>query len=176
MAKKDVQMRHVVDTLFRAKQRLQELQYDEDLPQELGSPATDAQLQSLVSELGGPLPPSYEAFLRLHDGWTEFDGGAQILSTEERKKNWVLERLAGIKAHLKSFGDDPVLDDAFIVVLGVDESNFTYFDKTKRLENGELEVVHYDLEDGEYGRYPSFLAFLEDALSDTEAMIEEEEG
>ena len=42
-----------------------------------------------------------------------------------------------------------------------DVSDVAYFDKTKPTGGGELETVYTSLRSGEWGRFPSFKAFLE---------------
>jgi hypothetical protein len=43
--------------------------------------ASEVALTRAEERLGRPLPPSYRAFLRLHDGWPRFFDGASLLGT-----------------------------------------------------------------------------------------------
>jgi hypothetical protein len=148
------------------------LQYDEDSPQSLGPPATAEQIARVERALGMPLPPSYAAFLRQHNGWTEWSGGAMILPADVRDAPWVSQRIKQFREHFREFFDERTLNDAFIVLLGEDEPDFVYLDKSKPTERGELEVVHTDLIHGEWGRYPDFAAFLESAANIAESRVE----
>ena len=166
------QIRGTVQRLVKARQEYFVLTYDEDSPQVLGPPATAQQLSALARKLGSPLPPTYAAFLRLHNGWLEWSGGARVLSTEEHDEPWVKKRMEQVRYHFKEFFDERVLDSAFVVILGEDEPDFVYLDKSKPFANGEFEVVHTDLIRGEFGRYPDFASFLEAAAESSERLVE----
>ncbi len=150
-----------VARLEKSKQEYFELEFDEDDPQVLNPPATAAQLSDVEHRLGAPLPPSYHAFLASHNGWLEFSGGAMLLPSDEHDKPWVAKRMKRIREHLREFADASVLDNAFIVMLGADEKNFAYLDKSKPKGAGELEVVYSDMVDGDLGRFEDFASFLE---------------
>ena len=66
-----------------------------------------------------------------------------------------------------------MLDNAFPVMLGDEESVFVVLDLSKRDEHGELSVVQWDLDEGEVGTSDSFLDFLEDEL---EAALDDLDG
>jgi hypothetical protein len=172
----DPSIQSLVEKLKNAMQRLNVLRFDEDDPSELGLPCNETQISTVRTDLGMPLPPSYEEFLRLHNGWTEFLGEAPLLSAEDRSSSWYFSRVQGIREHLNSFGDPDFLLNGFLILVHPDVSSLLYLDKGRPTAEGELEVVYYSLRDGEYERYPSFKGFLESWLLSLKKEIAEEES
>jgi len=162
-----------IDRLRNANNAYSLLEFDEDSQQILNPPATAAQIADVERRLGATLPPSYRAFLGLHNGWTDFTGGAMILPSEEFDKPWVDQRTKRIHEHIREFEQPGLLKNAFFIMLGEDEPDFVYFDKSKRSPEGEMEVVHWDMVQGELDRYPDFAAFLEDQAKTMEALVDE---
>ncbi|MEM9458375.1 MAG: SMI1/KNR4 family protein [Myxococcota bacterium] len=167
----DQDMKKTVAELRDAMQEEHLREYDEDSPQELRPPATDEQIRKLAKRFGGRIPPSYEAFLRLHNGWMSFSGNAMLLPADEHDEPWVAERLAWFRKLLADDNEDDILDDSVVVMLGPDEPDFVVIDLSERSDDGECEVVHFDLKDGELSRSDDFVEFLEDTL----AAVNEEE-
>lgn len=165
-------IRAAVERKRKAAEEYYLLRFDDESPQSLGPPATAEQIGRVERALGLPLPPSYAAFLRQHNGWKDWSGGAMILPTDEREAPWVAKRIKQFREHFREFYNERTLDNAFIVILGEDEPNFVYLDKSQPTGEGELEVVHTDLIHGEYGRYPDFIAFLESAAKNAEFSVE----
>jgi len=163
----------VVGELHSTLQELHVRDYDGDDPQMLFAGATDTDIDAVADLLGGPVPPSYAAFLRLHNGWDGYNGGAKLLTAGEQSAPWVHERLEEIREVLQDNGAGAVLDNAFPVMLGDEESVFVVLDLSKRDEQGELSVVQWDLDEGEVGTSDSFLDFLEDEL---EAALDDLDG
>lgn len=96
--------------------------------------------------LGGPLPPSYRAFLRRHDGWPRFFEGAALLGTRElgdSKHRELCEVLLR--------DSEPDLDEApsqrsaalRFIPFAVDPPGMTLFafDRQRVSPDGEMEVV-----------------------------------
>ena len=83
----------VVGELHSTLQKLHVRDYDGDDPQMLFAGATDTDIDAVADLLGGPVPPSYAAFLRLHNGWDAYNGGAKLLTAGEQSAPWVHERL-----------------------------------------------------------------------------------
>lgn len=170
----EVRISSAVNRIIAANQKYFELEYDDDAPQILPPPATENQLHALESSLGRPLPPTFRAFLALHDGWLRISGNAMILPTGEREQAWVARRIDRIREHFREFHPSHSLDEVFFLMLGEDEKDFAYFDMSNT-SKGELEVVYADLDDGEIDRFPDFAAFLED-MAETAELTAEEAG
>jgi SMI1/KNR4 family protein SUKH-1 len=169
----EIRISNAVAKLRDANQAYFELEYDEDSPQELGLPASDAEIQALEGAVQHALPPSYKAFLRQHNGWRSVSGGAMLLPTSEHSRPWVAKRIASIRDHFREFFPNVSLDDAFFVMLGQDEKDFAYLDLSSRGDGGELEVVYADLEEGEVDRYPDFAAYLEKTAQIAQELVDE---
>jgi hypothetical protein len=155
---------NVVAELWEAINDLHRADFDEDSPQQLRPGATDADLQRVADLLGGPVPPSYAAFLRKHNGWLQYSGSSMLLPAGEHTEEWVQERLASLRELLEENDEADVLDNAFVVHLGPDCADFVVLKTDERHKNGELTVVQWDVEEGELGVFDSFLEFLEDEL------------
>jgi len=165
-----------VERLRAANNEYNLLVFDEPHPQVLGPPSTPAQLAAVEKALGIPLPPSYREFLKLHDGWKDFSGGAMILSSDAFKQPWVGKRLGQLRDHFREFFDEKTFDSAVIVMMGLDDQDLAYFDTTKKRPDGELEVVDFSTVDGEVDRFADFAAYLEDRANVLTSLIEEEKG
>jgi len=167
-------MKPLIAKLADAMNRYEILAFDEDDYRELGKPCTAAQLAMAEQDLGQSLPPSYRAFLELHNGWTDFIREAPVLAVEARHKPWFRRRAKEIRDHQRSFDNPDFLKHGFLILAHPDVSTVLYLDKTKPTGNGELEVVAHCLREGEFGRYPNLEAYFQDHLADYERMIEEE--
>jgi len=160
-----------VERLRKANDEYYSLEFDTDSGQVLNPGASEAQLVDVERRLGAPLPPSYRAFLELHNGWLEFSGEAMVLPTDEHDKPWVVKRTKRFHDHIREFEKTNLLQHAFFVMMGEGEPNFAYFDKAKRSADGEMEVVYWDLVMGDLGRYPDFAAFLEAQATSMERLV-----
>jgi hypothetical protein len=149
------------------------LMFDEQMPHELGPPCSPAQLEALETKLGRPIPPTYRAFLELHDGWENLVGDAKILAVEDHGSKWVKKRLDGLSVLFHDTDDDPIAKGAIPVVLGVDARQFVLLDPDVRHADGELDYVDYDLV-RERRRLPSLIQYLEHKLQVLRTIIEEE--
>ena len=171
-----LEMRNLVLELHGAFSRLELLQFDEDYGGVLGEPCSAAQIGAATQDLGRPLPPSYQAFLELHNGWTDFVGEAGLLAVEDRHTEWFRRRVMGISDHLKSFGDPDFVPQAYFLLAHPDVSTVLFLDKSCPTSGGELEVVEFCLREGELDRYPSFETYLSHRLQNVERVIAGEEG
>jgi hypothetical protein len=172
--KNPADLRKLIDELFEAKREYDRLVSDEEGTQQLGPPASSKQIAKLVDILGAPLPPSYRAFLELHNGWRDFDGGAKLLSVEDQSSAWVKARLEQLGDRL--FEDDrknPFLNGAMPVLLGEDEHNYLVLSPRKIHENGEMDFVMYDYSEEEQ-RFSDFTSFLQHDLDLMRELIDEE--
>jgi hypothetical protein len=118
--------------------------------------------------LGRPLPPSYRAFLRSHDGWPRFFEGATLLGTANLGKRlyedlaraaWEASETSAAELGPSRFA--PRLRRPELVPFGVDLQATTLFafDPARISADGECEVIAWVSEIGV--RRESFTAFLE---------------
>ena len=118
--------------------------------------------------VGGPLPPSYRAFLELHNGWSDFDGGLPLLSTEDQSEEWVHDAKQRIRS-LFDVSDGP-FDTGFVpVMLGEYEDNYLVLDPTKG-KDGDGAFIAYDYANVER-TFDSFDEFLEHELKSAERRL-----
>ena len=165
----DPRIEKLVNDLAAAKNEHHLLTTGESSPQQLGPPATPTQIAKLERRLG-VLPPSYRAFLELHDGWARFDGEARILSSEDYDDDWVSERIADLGAAAEDAGAANPFKTGPPIVLGASEQNFVILELANGLPGTERELVSYDLQE-ELCRFPDFAAFLAHELGLVRAMI-----
>jgi hypothetical protein len=165
----------LVEELVEAKGEYQTLTSDEDPdPPKLGKPCSAAQLAALERIVGQPLPPSYRAFMELHNGWHDFDGTAAILAVEDHKSEWVKERLKLLRDTMKEFGDkDPFDAGAVPVVLDENTPQYVVLDPRKARPDGEMTFVSYEYAKKE-GQWKDFTAYLKSDLKVTRELIKDE--
>jgi hypothetical protein len=168
---KDHDLAKLVGDLAEAQKELDRLTADEEEAHERGKPATATQIAALERRIGRPLPPSYKAFLQLHNGWADFAGGAKLLAVEDHDSPWVRKRIDQIGSYL--FSDDaanPFLNGCFPVLLGKDENSYLVLDARKARKDGEMDFVLYDYGEEER-RFKDFTAFLKNELKLTQRLI-----
>ena len=179
--KDDTLLETLIRELMEAKLEYDRLAFDEEQPHELGPPASPKQIAKLESLLGKSLPPSYRAFLELHNGWSGLDGGAKLLAVEDHGSKWVKERLGTFESGFEDAEDfedvevkeNPFKIGAIPVLLGTDEYNFLVLDPRKVRKNGEMDfVMYYYLE--EEDRFKDFTSYLRDHLDVMRRLIKEE--
>ncbi len=167
-------LQELISRLVKAKAEYTRLAFDKEECFQLGKPCSAAQLVKLADILGKPLPPSYAAFLELHNGWDRFDGLTKLLAVEDYEKTWVKSRVSELGSLLQKYGDEnPFKEGAIPILLGENEPAFTVLDPRKVRKNGEMTFVSYDLTQ-ELDRFKDFIAFLEDDLAVTQELIQEE--
>ena len=155
----------VVEQLKDGTQQLNQLQFDEDEPIRLGAPAAPQELARLATLLGTALPPSYAAFMKQHNGWTDFEGDLAILSSADYDAHWVTARIAEWGGLFEeNAGANPLATWAFPVLLGETSGRVVVLDRRSCSPDGELAVVAFDFT-AEEGRYDSFGEFLRHELS-----------
>jgi cell wall assembly regulator SMI1 len=136
-------------------------------------PATAAALASLEQAFGQALPPEYRTFLELHDGWPEYSGEVDILSTSQMLGGPMHERIAELKA-LMLEEEDKRAAKGFIIQASIYEPQVLYLDIGKKRADGGVDVVFW--EHGPEDRYRNFLSFLKQEAKDFEEMAVEERG
>jgi hypothetical protein len=164
----------LIQALIQAKRDYSKIALDREARFRLGEPCSREQLEELASRLGKPLPPSYRAFLTLHNGWEGFDGIAHLLSVEDHEKKWVKEWVSNLSS---LFEEEPAADPfragALPVLLGDGERTFMVLDPRSSRPNGEMEFVSFDYTERERG-FRTFTSFLKYDLKLTREMIEDE--
>jgi len=164
----DLSVAELVPALADALDQVHRDDTGEPSPQVLRPPATEEALAALARRrFGGQLPPSYEAFLRLHDGWQHYLGEVHILGCEDHAQFWVRERLDALRQLVANDDEDDVFipADAIPVLLGRGGRTFAWFAPSPRHDNGELDILQHDLEFGDLDQHSSFLGFLAEELS-----------
>lgn len=172
--KNQVDLAKLIHDLAEAKGEYDRLAMDEETPHDLGGPASPQQIGKLESILGKPLPPSYRAFLELHNGWSNFAGGAKLLSVEDQTSAWVKKRVKDLGDLL--FEDDdknPFLQDAVPILLGKDENSYLVLDPNKVRKDGEMDFVMYDYGEAER-RFKDFTSFLRHDFKLMQELIKDE--
>lgn len=127
--------------------------------------ASDIALSRAEERLGRPLPPSYRAFLRLHDGWPRFFDGASLLGTANigHRQYEDLARAAfeAAETPIPDLGPPTRPRARTLIPFGADLEGTTLFAFNPSVTgpDGEYEVIAWVNEIGV--RQPSFTAFLE---------------
>ena len=117
--KKYADLQKLIHELAEVKREYSRLAFDEEDRMMLGEPASPSQIAKLERRLGKPLPPSYRAFLELHNGWELFDGGLNLLSVEDQDSEWVQEWLKMLAMAFKAVDEEnPFETRAIPVMLG----------------------------------------------------------
>lgn len=172
---KEVHLHDLIADLAEAFRQRDRLVFDEEYPHELGRPCSRSQLAMLERILGKPLPPSYRAFLELHDGWDKFVGGAKLLAIEDHGAAWVKKRLEDLDTlfYEEQEVKNPFSEGAIPILLGEDERSFLVLDPRTVRPNGEMDFVQYDLTQEER-RFGDFTSFLQHKLKVTLEIIDDQ--
>lgn len=131
--------------------------------QSLGAPASPASIQHLETRIGRSLPPSYKAFLGLHNGWRMVDALTDLLSVEEMSSG---ERAASIQEWQQQagkWGDEVAAHGLVIGHSQISQSRILLDPSTTR-HDGEWRVLERYKD--EEVPYDSFLDWLEQSVSD----------
>jgi hypothetical protein len=166
----------IVEELYTTDQNYYRLRYDEDSPQSLGPPCSPDQIAKLEQVFGGALPPSYRAFMELHNGWANFSGAARILTVEDYGSKWVNARLQEFNGLFEEFvpnSPSPIDRHCIPIYLGETEQDFSLIDPSTRRSDGEMQVISFDLTE-EVGRDDTFASFLFHRLAIAKRLLERE--
>ncbi|WP_210168306.1 SMI1/KNR4 family protein [Mesorhizobium sp. 1M-11] len=166
-------IRELIEKIVEAQRKYDSLKYDEELPHELGKPATDDEISSLEKRLGIPLPESYREFLTLHNGWSDFDAGGKLLATHDHNSKWVKEKIEFWGDLWPAEEDNPFENGALPVMFGEDLSHFLVLDPSRVKKNGKIDFVEYE-DMYESDVYKDFADYLGFKLETLEYMIDEE--
>src|SRR5262252_3404480 len=117
--------------------------------------ATERALVAVERKLRRALPPSYRAFLSLHDGWPQFLHGAGLLGVRQLTRGTYVD-LARLM--LGTLAEDEIQAARSLVPFGIDSKAETIFAFDTSSANDELDVVVLVNDIGV--RFPSFFDFL----------------
>ena len=169
-----VEFQKLIHELSDSKRELDRLVFDEEYPHELSESASPQQIAALEGILRKPLPPSYRAFLGLHNGWSNFAGDAKILSVDDQEAEWVKERVKSLGFLFQEFeAEDPFTKGAIPILLGKREQSYLILDPRTVHPDGEMDFVSIHLTKEE-NRFKNFAEFLLHDLDLTGRLIQNE--
>jgi len=168
------EMKVLVGEMVAARKEKNRLQPDEEVDELLGPPATRQQLAELERLLGKALPPSYKAFMELHNGWDDFEGEFQILSVEDRQGAMVKARVVELGGFfVEQELENPFATWGFLVALGVTGGRLAFLDPRTVRADGEMDLVAFEYTQEEH-RFGSFAEFLRHDLNLQREIIKDE--
>jgi cell wall assembly regulator SMI1 len=138
-------------------------------------PASPEQIADYERRLGMELPPSYRAFLGLHNGydWLAYPGHMLAIDDVQPGGEW-FEPLQRWKQSAAKWGASEVLDGVVIANLG-QPNNWVYLDPLRpQAEPGELTLVEWEPEDSHV--HADLIGFLEECLETVKYGIAEASG
>jgi len=130
----------------------------------LNPPASEAQIAKLQEKFGRPLPADYVEFLRLHDGWEEYEYERYLLSVQE-----ILDEVAdeSVENNVDNISEDDADTLSKWLVIGMSNNDASVLCLDNTVE-GEPQLVDYYV--GEEGRWASITEMFEElaaSLSDS---------
>jgi hypothetical protein len=167
-------VQHAVQNL---KQAIKDFSKFYELPDErrYPPPAPASKIAALSEALDRPLPPSFRAFLAIHNGFPEVDGNSDILTAGEIAR---LNRDGSKDLRTSVAQRLNTIEARDIVVIGRSSHKLSviFFDLARISDDGEWTVVEFDEDEGLDGTHPDFAKFLESTAENMRAAIEEEDG
>ena len=172
--KKHADLQKLIHDLAEIKREYSRLAFDEEHRMKLGEPATPEQIAKLERRLGKPLPPSYRAFLELHNGWESFDGSLNLLSVQDQESDWVKEWLKMLLTLFRAVKEEnPFEKGAIPVLLGEGEHDFLILDPRTVRKDGEMDFVKFHFAEVD-DRFKDFTSFLRNDLEVERQLLENE--
>ena len=138
---------------------------DPDDEPTLRPPASAEQIAELEAHLGFSLPPSYRAFLEMHNGMANYQNTHLLLGTEDHQGQWVQTQM---DFYRDADQVEPFEAGTVPLIVGKADDgihNFWAFDPNDVNADGELAVVDWDY-GCEEDRYASFLELLRDEVGE----------
>lgn len=169
---------HIADLVAQLKAVLDEIDWLGRKPRPaLRDPATDDEIAALTKAWGRPLPPSYEAFLRLANGMEgheQYDWAVAGATEPRRGDSFEDVKSGHIYAFKQQDANHPVVQDlAKSFVAGSDfDYQMVYWDP-QTLSDDEPKLRRVGLESGydQYPLYENFEQFLEFILDGYEDLL-----
>ncbi len=159
--------RRELETIATLQHEIQRLAPYRDFSLAPSPGASKRAIAAAERRIGRPLPPSYKAFLRLHDGWPRFYDGASLLGTAN----------LGIRAYEEAAhatfeaAETPVTEfvpsnrkPKVLIPFGIDMQATTLFVFNPAVSrDGEYEVIAWINEIGlRRSSFPSFLESIQE--------------
>jgi hypothetical protein len=168
------EIKKLVDDYIEANREYSRLVFDQEYSFKLGKPCSPKQIAALEEILGKPLPPSYRAFLELHNGFEGFMGNQKLLAVEDQEADWVLAEVENIgDLFEENGGDNPFEKGAIPVELGKDAPIYLVLDPSKVRKDGEMDLVEYEYTNKQ-NKWKDFGSFLRSKLEALQGLIEDE--
>lgn len=140
-----------------------------DDEQSLGSPASPQDVEKLEKKCGNALPPSYKAFLVLHDGWIMVDGGCDLLRVGEMLSGPLAEKISKWQASMAKEGHAALAAGLVIGFSAISQKRIV-LDLGRVDAAGENRLIQWDSD--EFSEYESFIKWLEDTAREFEELVE----
>lgn len=118
------------------------------------TPATAADIEFIEKEFKVKLPADYKAFLQIRNGWKNFSGDYDLLSTDKMVSQQVREKTEEFR---DIWQEEAGIKNAFFIYVG-DGRVFGFFDYGNAADNQEPELHFYDI--GLSMLYKSFSEYL----------------
>ena len=134
----------------------------------LGPPTSIEDIDLLEKTCGHKLPPSYRAFLGLHNGWRMVDGATDLLSVQEMLVEPIAEEIREWQTFMAEEGET-ALAEGLVVGFGTIAPSSIVLDFSHVDNNGECKVI--DCDKIEFFEYDSFIQWLEDAIIEYEEIL-----
>lgn len=160
----------------------------------LHKPPSASALQRGIKEMKVPPPPSYEEFLRNHNGWENFWNGWSMVGLAGKHTKaahgdikvaveedvWAMSRAykPGTPEHLSKEEENntKIIYLPNHIIFATDfNGQLALFDRRTRGRKGEMQVLIWS-PDGVNDRYSNFTTFLNAALADIKSQIKEFES
>ncbi|MBX3125192.1 MAG: SMI1/KNR4 family protein [Polyangiaceae bacterium] len=153
---------------------------------DFGSPArlgaSETALATAEQRIGRALPPSYRAFLRLHDGWSRFYDGAALLGTAtlglRQYDDLARATFDAAETPVPDVGPPSRFKPRVLIPFGIDVQAMTLFVFNPAVcdASGEYEVIAWINELGiRRSSFPSFLEMIGE-LCDAELASDAQSG
>jgi hypothetical protein len=154
-------------------------------------PAKPAAIQQLSASRPFPLPATYSAFLKLHDGclglWPKYallgTSGeprkiieAEVADAEETQKSDIESTQSAFNEEAIARFEKPDGDEQYVfiprhTVIGTNKRGGFLILNERQLSSGEPEVLYYTYDVGVRARYPGFPDFLRAKVEELEKHI-----
>lgn len=141
------------------------------IEQELGPPASEADISAFESHVGYPLPPSYRMFLSLHNGWRHWEGDTHLLSLEQMRHGPYADWVRAWKEEAKGRGET-LIEQGLVVATALHADTGLIMETALRYAGGEMAIINWEHQ--EIARYSDFLELLQRDAEDWEALVDEE--
>jgi len=134
----------------------------------LGPPASIEDINLLEKMCGHALPPSYRAFLCLHNGWRMVDGVSDLLPVQEMLTGPTAKKVRKWQACMAEEGET-ALAEGLVVGFGTTAPVCYVLDFSRVDSDGECKVIRCEKID--FFEYDSFIQWLEESALEYEEAV-----